>query len=101
MRTMIQFFSRLAVAVLLMGPFPSLAEEEEAGACRAHCNGLADADQRACSELPPNPSCARAVEVHREQCHEFCGRQYPERSDPPQQGEVGPGKCDPDLPACR
>jgi hypothetical protein len=97
---MLQFVVRLAVVLALIGPLQSLSAET-ADECKARCNGLAEADLRVCSDLPANPSCAKAVEAHREQCYEFCGRQYPERSDPqPQEGEVKPGKCDPDLKAC-
>jgi len=63
--------------------------------------GLAEADHRVCSELPANPSCAKAVETNRQQCHEFCGRNYPERTDPQPQGDdVRPDKCDADRQAC-
>jgi hypothetical protein len=97
---MLQLVARLAAVLALMGPLQSLAAETM-DECSARCNGLADADRRVCSDLPANPSCAKAVEAHRDQCYEFCGRQYPERSDPqPQQGEVRPRKCNPGLKAC-
>jgi hypothetical protein len=97
---MLQFVARLAVVLALMGPLQSLAAET-ADECKARCHGLAEADLRACSELPANPSCGKAVEAHREQCYEFCGRQYPERSDPPpQEDQARPSKCDSGLKAC-
>jgi hypothetical protein len=98
---MVHFLSRLAVAFLLIAPVQSLVAWT-ADECRTSCDRYADADYRVCSDLPANPSCAKAVENNRQQCHEACGRTYPERSDPQTQGnDTRPDTCDAESRACR
>jgi hypothetical protein len=98
---MIHFRFRLAVVLLLIMPVQLLAAET-ADECRTRCERLAEADHRVCSDLPANPSCGKAVETNRQQCHDYCGRTYPERSDPQPQGDdAGPDTCDAESRACR
>jgi hypothetical protein len=100
-RMMIHFRLRLAVVLLLIVPVRLLAAET-AEECRTRCERLAEADHRVCSDLPANPSCAKAVEGNRQQCHDYCGRTYPERSDPQSQGDdARPDTCDAESRACR
>jgi hypothetical protein len=98
-RMTIHFCSVFTVALLLIGPV-QLRAAETAEECRTRCEKLAEADHRVCSELPANPSCGNAVEVNRQQCHDYCGRTYPERSDP-QGNDARPDTCDAESRACR
>jgi hypothetical protein len=98
---MVRFFSWLAVAFLLISPVQSLVAWT-AGECRTSCDRYAEADHRVCSDLPANPSCAKAVEGNLQRCHESCGRTFPERSDPQlQEDEVRPEICDAESRSCR
>jgi hypothetical protein len=71
-----KFSGAVAIAFVLIAPAGPLAADP-ADQCSARCEGNATSERRACSELPPNPSCRIVVEKNRLRCFEYCDRTYP------------------------